>query len=73
MTDANTQQQPRDLDEAVRKRVIGRVMAINSTLLARLATVADDLDVGAHRAALGGLDGLERQIDTMRSLLLLLS
>jgi len=73
MTDTNAQPQPRDLDEAIRKRIIGRVMAINSKLLGRLATVADDLDAGGHRAALGGLDGLEREIETMRSLLLLIS
>jgi len=53
-------------------RVIERAMEINSKLLGRLASVADDLDEGAHLAALGGLDGLERQIETMRSLLLLL-
>jgi hypothetical protein len=72
MTEANKKLQPREIDEAIRKRVIGRAMEINTKLLARLATVADDLDVGGHRAALGGLDGIERQIDTMRSLLLLL-
>jgi hypothetical protein len=70
MTATNTE--PRDLDEAIRKRVIERAMAINTKLLARLASVADDLDMGGHRAALGGLDGIERQIETMRSLLLLL-
>jgi hypothetical protein len=73
MTEANTQPQPRDLDAAIRERILERVGAINTKLLARLATVADDLDVGGHRAALGGLDGIERQIDTMRSFLLLLS
>jgi hypothetical protein len=73
MTGTNTQPQPRDPDEAIRRRVIERAMAINTRLLARLATVADDLDVGGHRAALGGLDGLEREINTMRSFLLLLS
>jgi hypothetical protein len=73
MTDANHQPLPRELDEAVRKLVLKRAMEINTTLLARLAAVAGDLDVGGHRAALGGLDGLERQIDTMRSFLLLLS
>jgi hypothetical protein len=73
MTETNTEQQQRDLDEAIRKRVIKRAMTINTKLLARLATVADDLDVSAHRAALGGLDGLEREIGTMRSFLLLLS
>ena len=71
MTETNPQPQPLDLDEAIRKRIIGRVMTINSKLLGRLATVADDLDAGGHRAALGGLDGLEREIETMRSLLLL--
>ena len=70
MTETNTE--PRDLDEAIRKRVIERAMAINTKLLARLATVADDLDVGGYRAAIGGLDGLERDIGTMRSFLLLL-
>jgi hypothetical protein len=69
MTETNLQPQPRDLDEAIRKRIIARAMAINFKLLGRLATVADDLDVGGHRAALGGLDGLEREIETMRSLL----
>jgi hypothetical protein len=73
MTETNIQLQPREIDEAIRKRVIERALAINTKLLARLATVADDLDVGGHRAALGGLDGIERQIDTMRHLLLLLS
>ena len=72
MKETNTQPQPPNLDEAIRRRVIERAMDINTKLLARLATVADDLDVGGHRAALGGLDGLDRQIDTMRSLLLLL-
>lgn len=70
MTQTTTQSP--DLDEAIRKRVIECAMTVNTKLLARLATVADDLDVGGHRAALGGLDGIERQIDTMRSLPLLL-
>jgi hypothetical protein len=34
--------------------------------------VADDLDAGHDLAALGGLDGIEREIQTMRSFLLLL-
>jgi len=72
MTESSKEHQPRELDEAIRKRVIERAMAINTKLLARLATVADDLDAGGHRAALGGLDGLEREIGTMRSFLLLL-
>jgi len=72
MTKTNNQPQPHELDDAIRDRIIERAKAINTKLLARLGTVADDLDVGGYRAALGGLDGIERQIDTMRSLLLLL-
>ena len=72
MTETNTKPQSNDLDEAIRLRILERVKAINTKLLTRLGTVADDLNVGGHRAALGGLDGIERQIDTMRSLLLLL-
>lgn len=72
MKKTNTEPQPPDLDDAIRKRVIERTMAIHTKLLARFATVAEDLDAGSHRAALGGLDGLERQIKTMRSFLLLL-
>jgi hypothetical protein len=46
MKTTNTDPQPRDPDEAIRKRVTARAMAINTKLLARLATVADDLDAG---------------------------
>ena len=73
MTEQNIEPQLRDPDEAIRKRVIERAMQINEKVFAQLATVADDLNAGGHRAALGGLDGLERQIETMRTLLLLLS
>jgi hypothetical protein len=72
MTEINSHSQPLDIDEAIRQCVLGRVKAINTKLLARLGTVADDLSVGGHLAALGGLDGLERQIETMRHFLLLL-
>jgi len=72
MTENNNQSPPPEIDDAIRDRIIERAKAINTKLLARLATVADDLDADGHRAALGGLDGLERQIETMRSLLLLL-
>ena len=72
MTKTNTEPQPRDTDEAIRDRVLERAKAINSELLTRLSVAAEDLDAGRHRAALGGIDGVERQIDTMRSLLLLL-
>jgi hypothetical protein len=73
MTQANTQPQRHELDDAIRQLVLHRVKAINASLLTRLGTVAEDLDSGGHRAALGGIDGVEREIDTMRSFLLLLS
>ena len=63
---------PRDIDEELRLRVLERVKTINANLLVRLSTVANDLEGEAHRDALGGLDGIEREIGTMRSLLLLL-
>lgn len=72
MTETNTPPMQPDLDEALRRLVLARASAINGKLMARLATVSDDLDAGAHLAALGGLDGLERQIEIMRSFLLLL-
>ena len=72
MTEINSHSQPPEIDEAIRQRVLERAKAINTLLLARLATVTDDLDAGQHLAALGALDGLERQIDTMRHFLLLL-
>jgi len=61
-----------NVDEELRLRVLERVTVMNATMLKRLATVASDLDAERHRAALGGLDGLEQQILAMRSLLLLL-
>lgn len=72
MTGSSTQPNLTDPDEAVRNRVLERVKAINGKLLARLETVADDLDAGGHLAALGGLDGIEREVERMRSFLLLL-
>ncbi len=73
MTKPNRNPQPSDLDDALRRLVLVRASAINGKLLARLSTVSDDLDAGGHHAALGGLDGIEREIATMRSFLLLLS
>jgi hypothetical protein len=72
MTEAIAHPQPLDIDEAIRLRVIERAKAINTQLLARLSTAGEDLEAGGYLAALGGLDGIEKQSDTMRSLLLLL-
>ena len=66
------QSKPFDPDEAIRNRILDRARAINEKLLARLKTVADDLDTGGYLAALSGLDGIEGDIERMRSFLLLL-
>jgi hypothetical protein len=71
MTETNTQSP--EIDEAIRLRILERVKEINTKLLARLSTAAEDLDVGRHRAALGALEGIEKQIHNMRTLLLLVS
>jgi hypothetical protein len=72
MTELNHNPQPPELDESLCRLVLARASAINGKLLDRLRTVSDDLDSGSYLAALGGLDGLEREIDRMRSFLLLL-
>jgi hypothetical protein len=73
MTEFQLQPQPTptEVDEALRTKILVRAKEINGTLLARFATIADDLDARRARAAIGGLDGIEREIQTMRSLLLL--
>jgi hypothetical protein len=72
MTKVTDQSRPRDLDQVLRLCVLERAKNINANIASQLSTVATDLDEGAHRAALGGLDGLEQRITTLRSLLLLL-
>jgi hypothetical protein len=72
MTKPNNPPHPRDLDEVLRLCVLERAKTINAKIVSQLSTVATDLDAEAHRAALGGLDGLEQRIATLRSLLLLL-
>jgi len=63
---------PAEEDDALRERILMRSQAINIDLVTRLTTVADDLTAGQHLAALGGIDGFERELQTMRSFLLLL-
>ena len=67
MTEPTTR--PQEIDEAIRQRILERAKAINTQLLARLSTAGEDLEVGGYLAALGGLDGMEKQIHIMRSLL----
>ncbi len=72
MTKINPPPEPQEIDDAIRDRVIKRARVINDKLFSRLLVVNKDLEKNMHRAALGGLDGIEREIDTLRSLLLLL-
>ena len=72
MSEPTTQPRQPDPDEAIRNRILGRAKAINGEILARLETAAGDLANGEHRAALGALDGIERELTTIRSILLLL-
>ena len=67
-----TTQSP-DPDEAIRERILSRAKAVNAEILDRLRIAADDLEAGEHRAALGALDGIDVQLTTIRSVLLLLS
>jgi hypothetical protein len=60
------------VDDAILDRIIRQVSERNAKVIACLETVRDDLNIGNHRAALGGMDGLEKQIETMRNLLLLI-
>ena len=72
MTKTNTKTQPLDPDEAIRERILGRAKTINAAILVRITTAQDDLEGGQHRAALGALDGIEAQLNIIRSVLLLL-
>jgi hypothetical protein len=72
MSETNPKRPPPDIDQVIRRHILARAKAINGKLMARLAIIADDLDAGHDLAALGGLDGIEREIQTMRSFLLLL-
>ena len=72
MTETSTQPKSPNLDEAVRQRVLERAKVINTKLLARFATAAEDLEAGRHLGAIGAIGGIHGQVYTLRSLLLLL-
>ena len=72
MTESKHQPQPPDLDDALRGLILRRAREINGKILTSLAIVSDELDDSNYLGAIGGLDGLESELQTMRSLLLLL-
>jgi len=67
-----TEPKTNNLEQALRDRILARAKEINQKLLERLEAAAIDLNNNRHLAALGGLDGIEREIGEMRSFLLLL-
>ena len=61
-----------DPDLLLRQHIISRAKLVSGTLLERLVTATNDLGAGNGLAALGGIDGIERDVQTLRSFLLLL-
>ncbi len=75
MTDTKTPPNPPDWnsDAALRARILDRAKTITTDIIDRLTVAVADLTDGKHFAALGALDGIERELTTVRSILLLLS
>lgn len=69
MTSTHTAPDP---DDAIRERILSRAKRLTAGIAERIGTALSDLDAGEHRAALGALDGIERQLAIVRSVLLLL-
>lgn len=69
MTRSNETPHP---DEAIRERIFSRAKGLTTEVAERVGLALGDLDAGEHRAALGALDGIERQLSIIRSVLLLL-
>jgi hypothetical protein len=72
MTKPNVFPESDDPDKIIRKRILERAETLNADLMQQIAIAASDLTAGEYRAALGGLEGIERQLTTIRSILLLL-
>ena len=63
---------PPDIDTLLRRHIMARAKGLNGKILAILGHAAEDLDAGNGLAALGGLEGIERDVQILRSFLLLL-
>lgn len=72
MSKANPKRPPPDIDALLRRHIITRAKFLAGSLLERLVTATNDLAADHDLAALGGLEGIEREIQTLRSFLLLL-
>jgi len=75
MTDTKTKLNPPEWnsDAALRERILDRAKTLTTEIIDRLTTAVADLTDGRHLAALGALDGIERELTTVCSILLLLS
>lgn len=75
MTDQKPNPKPpdRDPDAAIRERILHRAKVLTAAIVDRLTLAVSDLSDGKHRAALGALAGIEQEIATVRSILLLLA
>lgn len=75
MTDRTNNPNPPDpeADAAIRDRIIARAKTLTTEIIDRLTVAVADLSDDRHLAALGALAGIEAEIVTVRSILLLLS
>lgn len=75
MTDQKQNPKPpdHDPDAAIRERILYRAKVLTTAIVDRLTVAVSDLSDGKHRAALGALAGIEQEIATVRSILLLLA
>ena len=58
--------------EAIRALLFQRAQVLNDHLLRRLADAAGHINNKEHRAVIGALDGLEADIQTIRTLMVLM-
>jgi hypothetical protein len=58
--------------DAIRTLLFRKAESLNQRLLERLADVANHISSREHRAAIGGLAGLEADIATIRTLMMLM-
>jgi hypothetical protein len=72
MSKTNPKSPPSDIDAMLRRHIISRAKVVSATLLSRLVRVTNDLSASNDLGALGGLEGFERDVQTLRSFLLLL-
>lgn len=75
MTDQTKNPNPSDsdADAAIRDRILNRAKTLTTEIIDRLTVAVADLAGGMHHAALGALAGIEAELSTVRSILLLLS